>query len=112
MANRLIPLSAVSDARRNQSKAGIYNNIKDGLLPHPVKLGRSSAWVENEIQAINTAIIKGASDDEIRQLVRELEASRTAAGNEETIKGASDADIRTLVIELKAARTEDAEVRQ
>jgi len=111
MAYKLLPLAAVNAARRNEAKATTYQRINRGLLTKPVKLGRSSARVENEIQAINTAI-KGASDDEIRQLVRELEASRTAAGNEETIKGASDADIRTLVIELKAARTEDAEVRQ
>jgi prophage regulatory protein len=78
MSNRLISLSGVSEARRNQSKAGIYNNIKDGLLPHPVKLGRSSAWPESEIEAINAAIIAGKSDDEIRQLVRELEAARMA----------------------------------
>jgi prophage regulatory protein len=78
MANRLIPLSAVSDARRNQSKAGIYNNIKDGLLPHPVKLGRSSAWPESEIEAINAAIIAGKSDDEIRAPVKGRHAQHTS----------------------------------
>ncbi|HKF95398.1 MAG TPA: hypothetical protein VKB96_12545 [Gammaproteobacteria bacterium] len=76
MAYKLLPLAAVNAARRNEAKATTYQRINRGLLTKPVKLGRSSARVENEIQAINTAI-KGASDDEIRQLVRELEAART-----------------------------------
>jgi hypothetical protein len=33
---------------------------------------------KSEIEAINAAIIAGKSDDEIRQLVRELEAARMA----------------------------------
>jgi hypothetical protein len=60
---------------------------------------------KSEIEAINAAIIAGKSDDEIRQLVRELEAARTAAGNEETIKGASNDEIRAPAKGLHAART-------
>lgn len=78
MAYRLLSLPAVSAARRNEAKATTYLRIKQGLLTPPVKLGRSSAWPEAEIEAINAAIIKGASNDEIRALVKELQAARTA----------------------------------
>jgi prophage regulatory protein len=77
MSIKLLSLPAVSAARRNEAKATTYLRIKQGLLTKPVKLGRSSAWPENEIEAINAAIIKGASDDEIRALVGELHAART-----------------------------------
>jgi len=75
---RLLSLFAVSAARRNEAKATTYQRIKQGLLTKPVKLGRSSAWPENEVETINAAIIAGKSDDEIRTLVKKLEAARTA----------------------------------
>ncbi len=78
MARKLLSLSAVSAARRNEAKATTYLRLKQGFLTRPVKLGRSSAWPENEIEAINAAIIKGAPDNEIRALVKQLEAARTA----------------------------------
>ena len=37
-----------------------------------------SAWVAEEMAAVNRAIIMGRSDDEIRQLVEDLVAKRTA----------------------------------
>jgi prophage regulatory protein len=43
----------------------------------PVKLGaRAIGWPTEVILAINAARIAGKSDDEIRQLVRRLEAQR------------------------------------
>ncbi len=51
---------------------------KDGLFPPPIKIGRMSAWVAEEMAAVNRAIIMGRSDDEIRQLVEDLVAKRTA----------------------------------
>ena len=79
MTFKLLALPAVSAARRNEAKSTTYLRIKQGLLTPPVKLGRSSAWPEAEIEAINAAIIKGACDEEIRALVKELLAARTAA---------------------------------
>lgn len=79
MTLRLLSLPTVSAARRNEAKATTYLRIKQGLLTPPVKLGRSSAWPETEIEAINAAIIAGRTDDEIRTLVKELEAGRTTA---------------------------------
>jgi prophage regulatory protein len=46
----------------------------------PVSIGgRSVAWPEQELQAVNRARVAGKSDDEIRALVRQLEADRTRA---------------------------------
>lgn len=75
---RLLSLPAVSAKRRNEARSTIYQRVSQGLLTEPVKLGRSSAWPEDEIEAINAAIIAGASNDELRQLVRKLHADRKA----------------------------------
>jgi len=32
-------------------RTAIYDRIKEGSFPKPVKLGRASGWVESEIQA-------------------------------------------------------------
>lgn len=75
---RLIKLPDVAAATALRSTS-IYACIKAGTLPPPIKLtARSSAWVESEIAAINAARIAGKSDDEIRELVRELVAQRAA----------------------------------
>ena len=51
--------------------------VKAGLWPPPIKLGaRAVAWVEREIDEVLAARIAGASDVEIRALVRALVAVR------------------------------------
>jgi prophage regulatory protein len=104
MAIKFIRLAGVSDAQGGKAKSTIYRDINDGLLPPPLKLGASSVWVESEIEAINQAIIAGKSDDEIRQLVKELVAARTAAGNERTLTGAANVEVHAPAKELPAAR--------
>ena len=56
----------------------LYGDIKNELMPPPLKRGRSSYWVESEIAAISAARIGGADDNAVRQLVRQLLAARTA----------------------------------
>lgn len=69
-----------SKAKSGKSRSTIYNEIKAGLWPKPVKLGpRSVGWPESEIDALNKARIAGKTDDEIRRLVIELEAARKDA---------------------------------
>ena len=59
------------------SRTGIYRRVKAGTFTKPVKIGANSvAWPENEIIALNKAIIAGKSDDEIKVLVAELHAAR------------------------------------
>ena len=59
-------------------RATTYQRKKDGLFPPPMKIGRMSAWVAEEMAAVNRAIIMGRSDEEICQLVADLVAKRTA----------------------------------
>ena len=55
-----------------------YADVKAGLLPPPVKLGRrSSGWIAREVAAVQQARIAGRSENEIRELVTQLIKLRT-----------------------------------
>ena len=58
-------------------RATTYARIQDGTYPPPVKIGRMSAWLDRELVAVNEALIAGRSDDELRELVRDLVSRRT-----------------------------------
>jgi prophage regulatory protein len=59
------------------AKSTIYLRINEGLLPKPINLGRRLVgWPESEIAAVNAARIAGQTDEEIRELVKRLEADR------------------------------------
>lgn len=63
------------------ARSTIYRRIQSGLFPKPVSLGGERvAWPASEVQAINSARISGKSDDEIKKIVTELEASRKPEG--------------------------------
>ena len=60
------------------SHSALYARIKQGLMPPPVKLSdRCSVWPESEISALNDARIAQSSNDEIRELVKQLLRQRT-----------------------------------
>ncbi len=60
-------------------RGAIYKCIRTGLLTPPIKIGsRVSAWPEHEIAYVNVALIRGASDDQIKALVSNLVSQRTA----------------------------------
>jgi prophage regulatory protein len=62
------------------SRATIYRRIKKGLFTTPIEIGGERvAWPANEVQAIINARIAGKSEDEIKKLVKELEAARGKA---------------------------------
>ena len=62
------------------SRSYFYQRISDGLMTRPVRIGRRAvAWPKLEIDAINRAVIAGRSNDEIRALVKKLEAQRALA---------------------------------
>lgn len=64
---------------RGVSRSGHYHDIASGLYPRRVKTGRrAAADIEHEADAINRARAAGKTEDEIRALVRELEAARAA----------------------------------
>ncbi|QYU68868.1 AlpA family phage regulatory protein [Leptolyngbya sp. 15MV] len=57
----------------------LYRDMKRGLFPRPVKLGRASAWPRDAVNAVIAARIAGKSDDEIRALVDDLQRQRANA---------------------------------
>jgi len=46
---RIIRLPEVSE-RVGLGKTAIYSRIKDHTFPSPIKLGRASGWIEEEVQ--------------------------------------------------------------
>ena len=62
------------------SRSTIYLRITQGLWTKPVSLGeRAAGWPSEEVTALNAARIAGKTDDEIRGLVKKLEAARKDA---------------------------------
>lgn len=60
-------------ARLRNSRAKIHQDVRDGVLPPPIRLGsRWSAWPSDEIDQIIRARVAGWSRDRIRELVKEL----------------------------------------
>ncbi|MEJ1381614.1 MAG: AlpA family phage regulatory protein [Candidatus Sedimenticola sp. (ex Thyasira tokunagai)] len=72
---KLIPLKAACD-KAGYGKSKTYSDIGEGTFPEPVKRGRSSRWVEHEIDVVIKARIAGKTDDEIRVLVAKLHNER------------------------------------
>lgn len=73
---RLLRLPKTLDIS-GKSRSAHYEDIQNGLMTPPVSLGgRSVAWPEDEIIAINNALIAGKTKDEIKELVKKLIADR------------------------------------
>jgi prophage regulatory protein len=71
----------------NWCRKTIQRRVHAGLFPRPIPLSvRSVGWRAQEVTAINAAVIRGASDEEIRQLVRRLEASRKSVTAEDATR--------------------------
>ena len=64
-------------ALRGVRRTKVYDDMAAGLWPHPIKLGvRCVRWPASDVIAVNKARIAGHGDDQIRELVRRLEAAR------------------------------------
>jgi prophage regulatory protein len=74
---RLLQLPQVKE-RRGQQTTGVYDDVKKGRLTPPIKRGRSSFWPDHEVDAITAAEIAGATEDEIKALVRQLVKARAS----------------------------------
>lgn len=72
---KLLSLPQVQ-TRTDSCKAMLYQYVREGLFPPPTKVGRKSVWPEHEVEAIVTARVGGASDDQVRSLVAKLIADR------------------------------------
>jgi prophage regulatory protein len=58
------------------SHAYLYLRIRKGKFPSPVKIGRSSVWIDSEVNTMCKAIAAGYTDDQLKELVAKLEADR------------------------------------
>ena len=62
---------------RYRSRSSHFRDIEDGLCTTSIKVGPNSiVWLRNELETLRSAVIAGKSEDEIRQLVRELHRKR------------------------------------
>jgi prophage regulatory protein len=78
MKRTILRLPAVK-SESGLSRSTIYLRVTQGLWTKPVSLGaRAVGWPSDEVEAINAARIAGKTDDEIRVLVKQLEAARKA----------------------------------
>ena len=65
------------EARKPRSRSNYYERIRQGLMTRPVRLGaRAVGWPTAEVDTINGAIIAGATNDQIRELVQQLHEQR------------------------------------
>jgi prophage regulatory protein len=79
MKHTILRIPAVK-SESGLSRSTIYLRVSQGLWTKPVSLGaRAVGWPSDEVEAINAARIAGNTDDEIRILVKKLEAARKAA---------------------------------
>lgn len=81
-AIRLIRGDVVRDRIGRGSPNTVRSRVARGLLTSPIKLSPGptspSMWPEHEIDAVVQAHVAGKTEDEIRELVRGLEAARKA----------------------------------
>jgi len=76
MVPKLLSKSDILD-RHLFKTSTLYQHIRDELFTPPVRVGaNNSAWPEYESDAIIRARIAGATDDELRVIVRKLVANR------------------------------------
>lgn len=74
--NPLLRLPRVLEAT-GLSRTTLYERIKSGLFPPPVKLGaRMSVWPARDVQACNDALTRGATADELKALVAKIMLTR------------------------------------
>lgn len=78
----IIPLlrRPIVEKLTGKPRATFYRDIQKGLMTRPIGIGGGrSAWPANEIEAINKARIAGKTEEEIKALVKKLEAARSEA---------------------------------
>ncbi|RKT47016.1 helix-turn-helix transcriptional regulator [Thiocapsa rosea] len=67
--------------RTGYSRSVVYARIAAGLFPRPIALGaRAAAWPEHDIEAVLAALIRAATEDELRTLVSGIHAQRSTFG--------------------------------
>ncbi|AYA64177.1 helix-turn-helix transcriptional regulator [Alteromonas sp. RKMC-009] len=63
--------------RVNRCKTSIWNDVKEGIFPPPIKTGKTSAgYIESEVDAVLLARSVNFSDDQLKDLVEKLVQKR------------------------------------
>jgi prophage regulatory protein len=75
---RFLRLPQVQD-RTGCKHSKIYDRVALGTFPPQIKFGGASAWPEHEVDEVLKAHVAGATDDQLRQLVRD-QLERRAVG--------------------------------
>lgn len=76
---QILRMPQVKATTGHKSHASIYTAVNEGLFTQPVQIGqRAVGWPDTEVQAICTARVAGAADDQIKTLVNQLHAKRKA----------------------------------
>lgn len=74
----ILRLPEVKRVLGHRADASVYNAIRAGLFPTGVAIGqRAKGWPDCEVHAIAAARVAGKSNEEIRELVKVLQAKRT-----------------------------------
>lgn len=78
--------------RSNDTRSQLYRNMARGVFTRGVKSSglRAVGWPEHEVDAIVTARVGGATEDELRDLVDHLHAQRESAKREVLARVAID----------------------
>lgn len=74
---RLDRLPAVLE-QRGDCRTSLYLDIQRGMWTRPVHIGRASVWPHHECQALVRARVAGATEDQLRELVKQLLEQRRA----------------------------------
>jgi prophage regulatory protein len=75
---RFLRIPQVED-RTGCKQSNIFNRVNDGTFPPAIKFGSASAWAEHEVDEILKAHMGGATEEQLRRLVRD-QLKRRAAG--------------------------------
>jgi prophage regulatory protein len=69
------------EAETGMRRSTLYLRISQRLFTEPVLIGpRSVGWPAGEVEALNKARIGGMDDEDIKRLVKSLEAARRSHG--------------------------------
>jgi prophage regulatory protein len=68
-------------ARLGMARSTTWDCVREGTLPPPIRRGSKwSRWPSTEIERMEAAITAGHSDDELREVVKELIEARCTPG--------------------------------
>jgi prophage regulatory protein len=75
----ILRLPEVKRVLGHRADASVYNAIRVGLFPTGVAIGqRAKGWPDYEAQTIAAARVAGKTEEQIRELVKDLYTKRKA----------------------------------